>query len=193
MIENLVVSIRGTVHQHRLAVDLGQARLVETGEMFHRVFGERVGRRKNQNAGRLQQPGKRPQSHIQRWRDVLQNVAANDEIVLAELLLIGPGQIEPRFPIEERVGVTEVALKPAGVDVGIADAQAANAIERREITQLQVHPEERAGQRQNDGSEAQGGPALGAVRSLAVGWIPGGVVPGSADVAGEPPDGARRV
>ena len=73
--------------------------------------------------------------------DVLEHLARDNEIVLAELGLRWMGNVQARLAVEERVMVAELLLEALGVDFGIADTDAAHALDAGKSRERQAGAE----------------------------------------------------
>jgi hypothetical protein len=79
--------------------------------------------------------------------DVLEHLARDGEVVLAEFGLRRMGDVQARLAVEERVMVAELLFEARGVDPGIADADAAQALDAGKCRERQAGAEKLLGER----------------------------------------------
>ena len=102
---------------------------------------ERIRYGEDEHAVGPQQPAHILKRRFDGRRHVLEYLAREHEIVLAEFGFGRMGDVQARLAVEERVVVVELFLQALGVDFGIADADAVQAADEGKGRQNQASAE----------------------------------------------------
>src|SRR5689334_18771350 len=105
---------------------------MEVWEMLGHGEFERVRHGKDQKSVPFEHPEQAFEAGARGWRDVFQNLAGDDEIILAGVLASGAGKVEKRRAVMEGISVVELGSEATGILGTVAGADGAQALEARE-------------------------------------------------------------
>ena len=140
------------------------------GKMLGRAPVDSVRHGEQQQPVRLEHAVQIHEGPLDGRRNVLQDLARQDEIVPAgvfpQVFRRGVRDIQARLLMIERVGVLEFFRQPLRQLRRIAHAKAADALEHREIGNRQLDAEDFAREQRDQAAQANRGSARGAARDL---------------------------
>ena len=109
---DLLASVRCAVFEQPALARLDESIIEEFRKVLDRVGGEGEGHGEDQHATGFQQPPRVDEGARHRRRDVLEDVARNDEVVFLGALGRDVGDVEARLGVEVCIGVPQIARKP---------------------------------------------------------------------------------